>query len=110
MGQIIDAILGHDGTVVYVVVGLLAIGEAAAFIGLLLPGEVAVLLGGVLAAQGRVSLPVLLLVVAAAAIAGDSAGYEIGRRWGSRVLTTGSCGGTPVSCTTSWPTCSVGAG
>lgn len=88
MEQIFDAILGLDGAAVYVVVGLLAFGEAAAFVGLLLPGEVAVLLGGVLASQGRVSLPVLLVVVAVAAIAGDSAGYEIGRRWGSRLLAT----------------------
>jgi membrane-associated protein len=88
MEQILDAFLALDGVAVYVVVGLLAFGEAAAFVGLLLPGEVAVLLGGLLASQGRVSLPVLLCVVAAAAIAGDSAGYEIGRRWGSRLLST----------------------
>lgn len=88
MEQIFDAILRLDGTAVYVVVGLLAFGEAAALVGLLLPGEVAVLLGGVLAAQGRASLAAVLVVAAVAAVAGDSAGYELGRRWGSRLLAT----------------------
>ena len=81
-----DAIMGLGGTWAYVVIGLLAFGEAAAFVGLVLPGEIAVLLGGVLASQGRVSLPVLVATVAVAAIAGDSAGYEIGRRWGPKLL------------------------
>lgn len=88
MEQIADVILGVGGPAVYVLIGLLAFGEAAAFIGLVLPGELAVLLGGVLASQGRVSLPVMLVVVAVAAIAGDSVGYEIGRRWGGRLRTT----------------------
>lgn len=86
MEQIIELILGLGGVVAYVVIGLLAFGEAAAFIGLVLPGEIAVVLGGVLASQGRVSLPVMLAVAAIAAIAGDSAGYEIGRWWGPRLL------------------------
>jgi membrane protein DedA with SNARE-associated domain len=84
--QIVEAILGLGGIMAYVVIGLLAFGEAAAFIGLVLPGELAVLLGGVLASQGRVSLPVVLATVAVAAVAGDSAGYEIGRRWGPGLL------------------------
>jgi len=86
MEQIFDVILGLGGTLAYVVIALLAFGEAAAFVGLVLPGEIAVVLGGVLASQGRVSLPLLLVVVAVAAIAGDSAGYEIGRRWGPKLL------------------------
>lgn len=86
MEHIVEAILGLGGMAAYIVVGLLAFGEAAAFVGLVLPGELAVLLGGVLASQGRVSLPIVLATAAVAAIAGDSAGYEIGRRWGPRVL------------------------
>lgn len=86
MDQMIETFLELRGIAVYAVVGLLAFGEAAAFIGLFLPGEMAVLLGGVLASQGRVSLPVMIAVAALAAIAGDSAGYEIGRRWGVRLL------------------------
>ncbi len=86
MDAVVEILLGVDGTAAYVVIGLLAFGEAAALVGLFLPGETAVLLGGVLASQGRVSLGVMLLVAAAAAVAGDSAGYEMGRRWGPRLL------------------------
>lgn len=86
MGRLVDAILGLSGPAAYGLVGLLAFGEAAAFVGLVLPGEVAVLLGGVVASRGQASLPVMLAVAAVAAIAGDSVGYEIGRRYGPRIL------------------------
>ncbi|MEV4460934.1 DedA family protein [Microbispora sp. NPDC049633] len=49
-------------------------------------GETAAVLGGVLASQGRLSVYWLGLVVTLAAIAGDSAGYFIGRSLGPRVL------------------------
>ena len=71
-----------SGVLAYALVGTLAFTEAALFIGLVLPGETALLLGGVLASQGRMSLPVLLAVAVVAAIAGDSVGYEVGRRFG----------------------------
>jgi membrane protein DedA with SNARE-associated domain len=69
----------------YVVVGSLTLLEAAAFVGLFVPGETALLLGGVLAWQGRVSLPVMIGAAAAGAIVGDSMGYELGRRIGPRL-------------------------
>lgn len=75
-------LLGLHGWPVYLIVGLLAFGEAAAFVGLVLPGETALLLGGVLAAAGGVQLPVLMAVAFVAAVAGDSVGYEVGRRLG----------------------------
>lgn len=82
MSKVVDAVLGLSGLPAYGLVGLLAAGEAAAFVGLFLPGEAALLLGGVLASQGRVSLPVMIAVAVVAAIVGDSIGYEIGRRGG----------------------------
>lgn len=89
MTRVLDAILGLRGVAAYAVVGGLAFGEAALLIGLFLPGEVAVLLGGVLASQGQVSLPVMVAVASFAAVAGDSVGYEIGRRYGTRLLAWG---------------------
>lgn len=86
IGRLVDAILGLSGVGAYVAVGVLAFSEAAAFVGLLVPGEAAVLLGGVLAAEGRVALVPMVAVAVAAAILGDSAGYEIGRRYGDRLL------------------------
>jgi membrane-associated protein len=43
-------------------------------------------LAGVAAKLGHVSLPAVLVVVIAAAIIGDSVGYEIGRHFGPRIL------------------------
>jgi membrane protein DedA with SNARE-associated domain/membrane-associated phospholipid phosphatase len=63
----------------YVVLGLLAAAESAAFVGLAIPGETAMLLGGVLAFQGHVNLGVMMATGAAGAVVGDSIGYEIGR-------------------------------
>ncbi len=56
--------------------------EAAAFLGLAIPGETAMLFGGVLAFNGRASLPLMMACATAAAIVGDSLGYELGRRLG----------------------------
>lgn len=82
MTSVVDAILSLSGAPAYAIVGLLAFLEAAVFVGLVLPGETALVLGGVLASQARLNLPVLLAVAVAAAIAGDSVGYEVGRRGG----------------------------
>jgi hypothetical protein len=50
------------------------------------PGEAAAILGGVAASRGNASLTVMCLVVVAAAIVGDTVGYEIGVRYGHRLL------------------------
>jgi len=67
-------------------VGLLVFAEAAVFVGFVLPGETAVLLGGFVAATGRVSVVLLAVVVVAAAVVGDSVGYQVGKKLGPRVL------------------------
>ncbi len=84
----LDEILKLRGLPAYALVGGLAFGEAALFVGFVLPGETAVLLGGVMANQHRVSLPVIAIVAVLAAIIGDSAGYEVGRHFGTRLLRT----------------------
>lgn len=86
MSGLVDQLLGISGPLAYLVVGALVFAEAAIFVGFVLPGETAVVLGGVLAATGHLSLPVLLVVVVVAAVVGDSVGYEVGRRFGPRVL------------------------
>lgn len=82
---------GLHGPALYAIAGLLVFGEAAVFLGLVLPGETALLLGGALAAQGHIQLVPLLAVVAVAAVAGDSVGYEVGRHLGP-ALRTGRLG------------------
>jgi membrane-associated protein len=84
--SIIDPLLNLHGAPAYAVVGGLAFAEAAVFLGFVLPGETAVILGGVLAYRHSVSLTLIATVAALAAIAGDSVGYEVGKRYGTRLL------------------------
>jgi membrane-associated protein len=88
ISSIVDEILKLHGLAAYGLVGGLAFAEAALFVGFVLPGETAVLLGGVLANQHRVSLPVMIAVAVLAAIIGDSVGYEVGRHFGTRLLSS----------------------
>jgi membrane protein DedA with SNARE-associated domain len=55
---------------------LVAAESAGAFV----PGETALIVAGALAAQGRLELPLVVLVAATAAIVGDNVGYSLGRR------------------------------
>lgn len=71
---------------VYFTVALLVYAEDALFIGFLIPGETAAILSGVTANTGHTELPILIAVVIVAAIVGDSTGYEVGRRYGTRLL------------------------
>jgi len=82
----VDQVLTVRPAVALVVIATLVFAEAAVFVGFVLPGETAVILGGVLASTNRLSLTALLVVVVAAAILGDSVGYEVGRHAGPRVL------------------------
>jgi membrane protein DedA with SNARE-associated domain len=66
----------------YALVAGLAFLETGAFVGLIAPGETAIVLGGVVAAQGKVSLPLILLTAWLAAALGDLASYTLGRRLG----------------------------
>ena len=74
------------GGFTYVLVGLAAFIETAAFVGLVLPGETVVLLGGAVAGQGETSLVLTIGVVWGAALAGDSVSFLLGRRLGREFL------------------------
>jgi len=76
------------GAWAYLLVAALAFLETGAFVGLIAPGETAIVLGGVVAAQGGVDLPVILLVAWAAAALGDLASFLLGQRLGRRFLIT----------------------
>ena len=70
----------------YLLVGALAFLETGAFVGLIAPGETAVIVGGLVAGQGKISLPILIAVVWTCAVAGDLVSYTIGRRLGRDFL------------------------
>lgn len=86
MTSFIDNILQAPAWLVLCIVGLVVFAEDALFVGFVLPGETAAILGGVAASRGHVSLVAVLLVVVAAAIIGDTVGYQIGRLVGVRIL------------------------
>jgi membrane-associated protein len=86
VSAVLDNILGAPGWIVYVVVGFVVFAEDALFVGFVIPGETAAILGGVAASRGHASVVVVAIVVVAAAIVGDSVGYEIGKHWGARLL------------------------
>ena len=69
--------------IAYALLALLVGGESA---GVPLPGETALITGAILASQGKLWLPFVIVAAAAAAIVGDNIGYELGRHGARRVL------------------------
>ncbi len=65
-------------------VGLFAIvfAESGLFFGFFLPGDSLLFTAGLFAAQGTLSLPVILVGCFGAAVAGDQVGYQFGKRVG----------------------------
>lgn len=74
-----------------VLIGLAIIGgiifaESGLLVGFFLPGDTLLLFSGFFAAQGKLPLGWLLLVIVASAVIGDNTGYSIGRRTGPRIF------------------------
>jgi membrane-associated protein len=86
VNSLASGVTGLTGWVAYLVIAALVFGETAVFLGFVLPGEIAAVLGGVLASRGHLSLPLVIVIVVAAAISGPFIGYEIGRRMGDRLF------------------------
>jgi membrane protein DedA with SNARE-associated domain len=88
MSALFDRLLALHGLTVYAIVAALVFAEDALFVGFVIPGETAAILAGVAASRGNVSLVTTIIVVVLAAIVGDNVGYEVGRRFGTRLLDT----------------------
>jgi membrane protein DedA with SNARE-associated domain len=73
----------------YVLVFAAAAAEAALFVGLVFPGETVLLLAGFMAWRGDGNLVGYMAAGTFGAIAGDSIGYELGRRFGPRLRRSG---------------------
>jgi LPXTG-motif cell wall-anchored protein len=67
----------------YVALAALIAGET---MGVPLPGEAALIAAGVLASEHRLTIELVIVVAAAAAIVGDNVGFLIGRRGGRKLL------------------------
>jgi membrane protein DedA with SNARE-associated domain/membrane-associated phospholipid phosphatase len=75
--------LGHSlGSWAYLLVAFMATAETAAFLGFIAPGEFTIIFGGVLAGEGSLSIWVLIGIVWASIVLGDSIGFYLGRRLG----------------------------
>lgn len=74
-----DLLLEHGLILLFALVAM----ESA---GVPLPGETALIAAAILAERGHYSIVAVIVVAAAAAIAGDNAGYWIGRRGGRALL------------------------
>jgi membrane-associated protein len=77
---------GLDSWLVCLLLALLVFGESAALLAVFLPGELALLLAGGYVGLGHVAFEIVVAVALVAAIAGQAAGYELGRRYGLKVL------------------------
>ncbi|HET9324343.1 MAG TPA: DedA family protein [Gaiellaceae bacterium] len=77
------AIFSVPAGVGYLALFLLVGGESA---GLVIPGETALIAAGVLASAGHLSIELVILTAACAAIVGDNVGYVLGRKGARAVL------------------------
>jgi membrane-associated protein len=86
IGAILEDIVKWVGPVFgvagYPIVGGAVLLERSAFIGLIVPGDVILALGGIYAARGDLSLPWVIALGILAAVAGESIGFWLGRRYG----------------------------
>jgi membrane protein DedA with SNARE-associated domain len=89
ISRLLQPLLSLHGWQAYALIGLLVFAEDAVMLGFVFPGETAAILGGVLASRGGVNLGGIAVTVVLCAIVGDSVGYEIGARWGDKILALG---------------------
>lgn len=88
MSSVWESLLDIAPIWVFVIVFALVFLEDAVFVGFVIPGETAAVIGGVAASQDHLDLAAMAAVVVIAAIAGDSVGFEVGKRFGPRLLAT----------------------
>jgi membrane protein DedA with SNARE-associated domain len=86
--NLLAAIFNVPSSVGYLALFLLVGGESA---GLVIPGETALIAAAVLASQGHLSIELVIVTAAVAAIIGDNVGYVLGRS-GIRALLARSTG------------------
>lgn len=80
--HIVESVGNAVGAWLYVIAGALCFGEAAILLGMVLPGETALLVAGVFCQRGVLDLPLMIVIAFACAVAGDSVGFEFGKKFG----------------------------
>jgi membrane protein DedA with SNARE-associated domain len=80
--HLVETIGNAVGAWLYVIAGGLCFAEAAILVGMVLPGETALLVAGVFCAHHKLNLALMIIVAVACAVAGDSVGFEFGKKFG----------------------------
>ena len=82
--SILRSIGNGAGSWLYLIAAAFAFAEAAILVGMVLPGETALLIAGVFCNHkyGHLNLWLMMVIAVVAAVAGDSVGYEFGRKFG----------------------------
>lgn len=81
-----DLLSGASVALALLIIGGIIFAESGLLLGFFLPGDTLLLTAGIFAAQGKLPLALTIVVIAAAAIAGDNIGYQIGERVGPRLF------------------------
>ncbi|WP_245926438.1 VTT domain-containing protein [Methanospirillum lacunae] len=87
LDQSLSQMAGELGLLIYLVLFIIIFCETGFVITPFLPGDSLLFIAGALAGSGVLDLPLLLVVVASAAILGDTANFWIGRYAGERMMT-----------------------
>ncbi len=74
-------------TLAYVAFFAIIFAESGLLIGFFLPGDSLLFTLGLFASQGKLSLPILIVVGIIAAVSGDAVGYRIGYKLGPKLFT-----------------------
>ncbi len=77
-----DTIGDSVGAWFYLIAAFCCYAEAAFLAGLVFPAEASLLVAGVFAERGVLNLPLMIVIAFVCAVAGDSTGYEFGRKFG----------------------------
>jgi membrane protein DedA with SNARE-associated domain len=75
-----------SGVAGYAIIGAAVLAERSILLGLIIPGDVILALGGVYAARGKLNLVAVIIIGTVSAIAGESIGFALGRRFGTRLI------------------------
>jgi undecaprenyl-diphosphatase len=80
--EIVDWLRPAFTTAGYAIVPAAMFLESAAFLGVLIPGDVILAVSGVYAGRGDMSVPIVIALGIAGALAGEMTGFLVGRRYG----------------------------
>ncbi len=70
----------------YIGIFLIVYAESGVLLGFFLPGDSLLFTAGILASQKLLTLPLVIVLIITAALAGDNTGYYLGRRFGPKLF------------------------